>query len=318
MRLRPALAVTALLTALPLPTPGSGPVALAAQEAAAPRVAALPSSTRGMALGGAFMTDGAGSEALFVHPALLLDAEGFGLQLQTWSGEATSAQASAAGSWFGGDVGVGVGVRTLQYSVAGDGSVGLGGAPDGLFSDGGTPVSERSATLGLAKEVFGVDLGLTGSLVEQRVGGARDAGASVDVGLATEAGPFTVALSARNLGPGLELPGGEVSLPRRYELGAGAYGREVGPLDVGIAASVLYDETWDEVVPGAGLEVGYWPVRGRTFVARAGVRRVPEGEGSPFSAGLAFWGDDLVLEWAWRPFGDPVDEATHRFSVGWR
>jgi hypothetical protein len=87
---------------------------------------------------------------------------------------------------------------------------------------------------------------------------------------------------------------------------------------VGVAASVLYDETLDEVIPGGGLEVGYWPVRGRTFVARAGVRRVPEGEGSPFSAGLAFWGDDLVVEWAWRPFGDPVDEATHRFSVGWR
>ena len=59
-------------------------------------------------------------------------------------------------------------------------------------------------------------------------------------------------------------------------------------------------------------------MRGRTFVGRVGVRRVPEGEASPVSLGFAFWGDDLVLEWAWQPFGDPVDAGTHRFGIGWR
>ncbi len=72
-----------------------------------------------------------------------------------------------------------------------------------------------------------------------------------------------------------------------------------------------------ELLAGAGLEVGYWPINGRTFVARIGVERVPEGEASPLTLGFAFWGDDLVLEWAFRDFGT-LGEGTHRFGVRWR
>ena len=52
-------------------------------------------------------------------------------------------------------------------------------------------------------------------------------------------------------------------------------------------------------------------------MARAGVHRVPEGVGSPFTFGFAYWGDSLVLEWAYQRFGD-LGEATHRFGVRWR
>jgi hypothetical protein len=65
-----------------------------------------------------------------------------------------------------------------------------------------------------------------------------------------------------------------------------------------------------------GLQVGYWPINGRTFVGRVGVQRVPEGAGSPLTLGVAYWGDDLALEWAYRSFGDVG--GTHRFTVRWR
>ena len=103
--------------------------------------------------------------------------------------------------------------------------------------------------------------------------------------------------------------------PSRLVLGAGAYGQQVGIFDVGLTGALSYSES--QTVASGGVEVGYWPIRGRTFVARAGVRQVPEGDGSPFSFGFAFWGDNVVLEWAYRPFGE-LDTGTHRFGVRWR
>ena len=69
---------------------------------------------------------------------------------------------------------------------------------------------------------------------------------------------------------------------------------------------------------GGGVEIGYWPISGRTFVARIGVRQLEEGtDASPLSLGFAFWGDDVVLEWAFRPWeGD--ETGTHRFGIRWR
>ena len=99
-------------------------------------------------------------------------------------------------------------------------------------------------------------------------------------------------------------------------LGAGAYGRQLGPLDVGLAGHLSYAS--EETVYGGGLELGYWPISGRTFVARIGVQNAPEGSAAdPFTFGFAFWGDDLVLEWAYQGFGD-LDVGTHRFGVRWR
>lgn len=306
------VALVGLLAATALP-----PARAAAQDQGSlPRVLQLPASTRAMALGDAFMMSSESSDGVFYHPALVEGASGFGLDVQTWSGEATSASVSAATEWFGGSVAVGL--QTLQYGTPTADPAASTGGQDLLFSPGSEPVSERVATLVLAREVLGMRVGLGGKLVEQRLGDGRDATAAVDVGVARDVGPFVVALSAQNLGPAMTFQGGDVSLPRRYTLGAGAYGREVGPLDVGLSASLRYREIQEDVIPAAGLEVGYWPVRGRTFVGRVGVQAVPDGEASPVSFGFAFWGDDLVLEWAWQPFGGTVDQGTHRFGVGWR
>jgi len=266
-----------------------------------------------MALG-AFMMDSRDADAIFYHPALLANASGFGLDIENWSDQATAAAASAAMPWLGG--GVGVGLQTLQYDVGAGGAARLPAGQDILFSSGGAYASERVASVGYARRAFGLRIGLAGKLVEQRIEAARDATVAVDVGVATEVGPFTVGLTAANLGPDLSFSGETVPLPTRVTLGAGAYGRPVGPLDVGMAAALTRRDD-GTLLAGAGVELGYWPVVGRTFVARVGVQRVPEGEGSPLTVGLAFWGDDLVLEWAYRDFGG-LGEGTHRFGVRWR
>lgn len=280
-----------------------------------PLVLQLPASTRAMALGDAFMMNSGHADALFYHPALVGAASGFGLDVQVWSGEATSATASAAMPWF--DGGIAIGLQTLQYGgTALRETTLLPSGQDVLFDVGHPTTSERVASVGYGRRLFGLRVGAAAKLVEQRVSDERDATAAIDVGVATALGPFTVGLSAANLGPDLEMASGRTPLPTRITLGAGAYGRPVGPVDLGLSGALTRRDD-GEVIAGAGLEVGYWPINGRTFLARIGVERVPEGEASPLTLGCAFWGDDLVLEWAYRDFGG-LGEGTHRFGVRWR
>jgi len=64
------------------------------------------------------------------------------------------------------------------------------------------------------------------------------------------------------------------------------------------------------------VELGYWPIQGRTFIARVGAQNVPEGEASPLSLGGSFRGDRIVLDYAFRPV-DGFDDL-HVITVGWR
>lgn len=299
------------------------PAALGAQvQGNLPKVLTLPASTRAMALGNAYVLTERHADVLFYQPALLGGASGFGMDVQRWSAEASSVTASAAMAWLGG--GVGIGLQMLQYSAP---SIAVPGGQDDLFAAGSTPVSERVATLGYARTVKGFEFGAAGKLVDQRVSSARNALALVDLGVAHDLGPFMVGLTAKDLGPQAfdgdgddNGEGDEVddhdARPARFVLGAGAYGQEVGIFDLGVAAQVSYSS--DETLLGGGLEIGYWPISGRTFVARVGAQTVPEGsEASPVTFGFSYWGDDLVLEWAYQDFGD-VGEGTHRFGIRWR
>lgn len=278
-----------------------------------PRVLELPASTRAMALGDAYMMNARHADALFYHPALLTEASGFGLEVQRWDTKSTATAMSAAMQWLGG--GVGIGLLSLQYGAPGDGRDAAPAGQDHLFELGTTPVSERVAILGYAREVFGFSVGVAGKLVEERVGSARDAEAMVDLSVAREVGPITVGVTARDWGrePIVETGGAS---PSRLVVGVGAYGQQVGIFDVGISGALSYSEA--QTVVSGGLEVGYWPIRGRTFVGRIGVQQSPDGSAAgPVSFGFAFWGDDVVVEWAYRPFGD-LDTGTHRFGVRWR
>ncbi len=284
------------------------PSSAAGQSGGLPKVLSLPASTRALALGDAYMMNAGHSDVVFYHPALVTEASGFGLDLQRWSDASTAATVSAAMQWLGG--GIAIGLQTLQYGLPSSTNVPPG--QDHLFEAGSVQASERVATVAYGREVLGVSFGIAGKLAEERIGSSRDAVALMDLSAATEIGPMVVGLTVRDWGEDPLVGTGGVN-PTRLVLGAGAYGQQVGPLDVGLAGSLSYAD--EQTVASAGLEVGYWPISGRTFVGRVGIQRVPEGEGSPVSFGLAFWGDDLVLEWAYRDYGEA---GTHRFGVRFR
>ena len=288
---------------------------LSAQTAATlPRVLEVPASTRAMALGDAYMMNANHADVIFYHPAMLTSARGFGLDYQRWGTASSATTASAAMAWFGG--GIGVGLQSLQFGAPDTGVGGLPGGQDHLFDLGPTAVSERVASVGYAREIMGIDVGVTTKLVEERYAGGRDATVLFDTGIATTLGPLTAGLTYQNLGKDLRLGGVDATRPDKLSLGLGAYGRQIGILDYGVTGALAY--VGEEVIPAAGVEIGYWPIRGRTFVGRIGVRRVPAGDANPMSFGAAYWGDNIVLEWAFQPV-DALDSAgTHRFGVRWR
>ncbi len=267
-----------------------------------------------MALGDAYPMSSGHADAIFYHPALLSRASGFGLDVQRWSAEASSVAASAAVDWFGGTVGIGLRSTQIGSSLAG---LGAFTTQDPLFVASSVPVSERIATVGYSRDFyFDLDLGVTVDLVDQRVGSQIHGVTLFDIGVSRTVGPLVAGFTVHDLGEKPIIDAGNGAA--RYSLGVGQYGRPLGQLDVGLAAQIGLDHT-DEFTWGGGVEVGYWPVQGRTFVARLGVQSVPDGsEASPLTAGFAFWGDDLTLEWAVRPFGGADDGGTHRFGIRFR
>jgi len=281
------------------------PLSAAGQAGGLPKVLSLPASTRAMALGDAYMMNAGHSDVLFYHPALVTEASGFGLDLQRWGGKSTAATASAAMQWLGG--GIAIGLQTLQHGLPP--GVSVPPAQDHLFQAGSVQASERVATVAYGRELFGVSFGVAGKLAEERIGSERDDVALVDLSAATEVGPLVVGLTLRDWGEEPSVGTGAAN-PTRLVLGAGAYGQQLGPLDLGLSGSLSHSD--EQTTASAGLEVGYWPISGRTFVGRVGLQGVSEGEGSPFSFGLAFWGDNLTLEWAYRNYGEA---GTHRFGV---
>ena len=279
-----------------------------------PAVLELAPGARALGLGWAPQVGSNDSDLAFVHPALATGLAGFqvGTSLFQNGGSGYSLSTATRG-WFGG--GVAASIQTLEYNAPGPGR--RPGGLDPLFDgdDSGQGVSETAATLTYARDLFGIDVGVSGRVSTQRFDASSVTTAMVDVGAALPLGPLTTALTVRNLGREPELGGETLSLPTEVVLGVGGYGQQVGPLDMGMAAQVIRRDD-GEFLYGGGLEVGYWPVRGRTFVGRIGFRNVPEGDASPVTFGGSFWGDDLVLEYAFQPVSG--EDGLHRISVGWR
>ena len=278
-----------------------------------PLVLELPASTRALALGGAFHTVGNDSDAIFHNPALIGGNGVVGASMQRFGAASLAGTVSGAAGWSSANVAVGV--QTLAYGAPGGGAGVLAHDARSLFASGGVGASEVAISVGYAREVKGVRAGVTGKLVDQRLGGHHDATGAVDVGVAIGSGPARLGLAVQNLGPGLTLGETQVPLPVRVTAGGSTPAIPVGPLDLGWSAAASR-EADGTVVPGAGMEVAYWPVRGRTFTARVGVRRAPEGFGRPVTFGGAFNGDRIAIDYAYQ--GYEGGEAAHRIGVSWR
>ena len=184
---------------------------------------------------------------------------------------------------------------------------------------------ERTASIGYGRELLGaLSLGLAIDLLEIRLESLQQNIMLIDFGISADLGPIGVGLTAHDIGnkPFHDVPDEPFEdfgpRPSRIVLGAGTYGQEVGIFDVGFAANAGVDSQ-DSLTYGAGAEIGYYPVRGRTFVLRIGLQNVPQNsEMSSFTTGFAFWLDDFILEWAFRPVSSAPERGSHRFGISWR
>lgn len=278
-------------------------------QVSAPLVFDLPASTEAMGMGNAFQLAAGDADAVFYNPGALAGAGGTGVAVQRLATGARLLTGSGALSWLGG--GVGVGVQALSYDAVG------GAAPthSDLESGGDLAVSEMAASVGYARSVGSVQLGAVAKLVEQRIGASTAATGAVDLGATVDVAFVTLGLAVQNLGPDVRLAEMDLAMPYRIALGGSFEPEPVGPLDVGAAASLSYRND-GELIAAGGVDIRYWPIQGRTLIARIGASNVPEGGAKPLTFGLAFWGDAIALEYAFRVY-DGTDDA-HRFGVRWR
>jgi len=291
----------------------AAPVAAQDGSRASPLVLEFPSSTRGMALGGAFPVGSDGNLAIFHHPALIA-GEGFGGARQRL-GSSTHLAFSGSGGWMGGTLAAGVSL--LEYGTSADSPLELPREMAELIAGGKRSASEYTAAVGFANELFGMDLGVAAKLVGQRLGERHGSTVAVDIGVARGLGPITGAVTVQNLGRALKLGRYETPLARRVVVGAGTGGRRpVGPFDIGAAAQVSRDGG-GEIIPGGGFEIAWWPIQRRIFIARIGaVRRVGEDGGSPLTFGAGFEGDRIRIDYAYGGHYTHHDLGADRHSVG--
>ena len=264
-----------------------------------------------MALGNAYVARDA--QAIFYHPALLA-TDGVGASAQRFGEGSTHVTIAGGMEWF--DGAVGIGASFLEYGANGQTPSGLLRDVGALGLNGPFAASEFMASAGYAREVVdGLRAGAVAKVIGQRLAGAHGSTAAVDLGLGMEAGPVTLALSAQNLGPELEIGSEALPLAKRVTFGASTRRTPVGPLDIGLAGQVTRDGAGD-ILPGGGVEVAWWPVIGRVFVARIGVQRVVDGVQSALTFGGGFEGDRIRIDYAFQGF-DSL-EGAHRFGLAFR
>lgn len=287
----------------------------AEREAYRALVLQAPASVEAAAFGNAPYLRGGGADLLFYAPALIGRADGMAAGIHRYGSEGTLATLASKGS-----VGLGgfaVGLQYMRYG--GSGTATLPDLQYAVFRDG-EPVTEFAASLGYARELFGVvDAGVVAKYLELHfLRALRDRALVVDLGVAREFGPAIVSLTARNLGPDLEtraITNITDRIPTQFALGISTESFEVGELDMFLTGQVARRRD-GEMIPAGGVEVSYWPVQGYTFRLRAGLQRVVVDKRSPFTFGLAFTGDALTLEYAFQAFD--VDGNAHRFGLSFR
>jgi hypothetical protein len=299
---RPWVLVALAVTALRVDAQARPPVTLA-----------LPASTRAAAMGDAFGISLVDSDAVFYNAAFNDRLRGAGFSLAMYGDHSTLYTLSAGTDWLGGAIGFGV--QSLDYDVVAGGVAGPSTA-DFLFGESGTDVAERVLALVYGRRVKGLRLAFTAKHFEQRVPGEQQRLLLGDLATSFTYRFLSVGAAVQNLGPpDYELSGDTLAVPLRGLLNlATVRSYPVGPLDVAASAALSYVRD-GEVSPAAGVELSYYPVTGRTFFVRAGLRRPEEGA-EPFTLGGGFAGDKIILDYALEPFEG--GRRAHRFGVKWR
>lgn len=285
-----------------------------------PVILQLPASTAAAAMGGAFQIAGTSSDAVFFNPALLGRARGTSISGQRFDARSSYLTLSGTTELFGG--GLAAGLQTVSYSTDAALVGMIAPAESDLLTDGANAASELVVTLGYGTELFGFNFGVATKAVEMRLDGAEDVAIAADIGFAKSLGPVWIGLAGQNLGQeldlseGLDAEGDEFDLTNRVTLSAGVDRILAGPFDLGFTGAVTR-EAGGTVIPAAGAQVAWWPVIGRTFIGRVGVRRVDEGSAHEVSFGGGAIFDRFSIDYAFQGFGDTLGSA-HRIGVSWR
>ncbi len=281
-------------------------------DRAVPLLLQLPGSTRALGLGNAYTIGSTDADAIFYNPGLVDNARGASASLSHFGGSTLLSAAAAVDFWHGG---IALGVQSLNYSAPDLASGAFARGEAGLDASGPADASEQVVTAAFARPFHGFRLGAGGKLIDQRIAGEHDATVAADVGVAHNLGVITAGISARNLGRQPEFPDITARLPTTVTLGASTRTDQLGPLDVSLAAAGSWMRG-DQYAAGGGAEVAYWPVPGRTFIARLGYRWVEDSDLRPITLGAGFIGDRIILDYAFEDVRQ--SSPVHRFTVRWR
>lgn len=286
---------------------------LAAQERTGPVVLRVPASAQALAVGEAFTAGRGTSEVLFYNPSSLTLAGGVSVSVQRWGDAATAvgmSHALTSSGW-----GIGVGARYLEY-----------GAQDGVLPHPGDLVgrgpqlgASLAATVGVARVIKGIRIGVATSVVEERWPVDRDAFATVDVGLGRDVGAFGFGLAARNIGPPRIIGTASYETPLRVSFGALLRPRTIGVFFDASAIAEISVNREGRVEGAGGGELVWVPLEGWAIAARLGLRTPEEVDGRgarPFTAGLGVSLDRFSLDYAIDPQRD--GKLAHRVGIRMR
>ena len=215
--------------------------------------------------------------------------------------------------WAGGNLAIGL--QALSFGAALPWPDGIPDDANELLIDAPEGASELVGSIGYGRELLGFRIGVVGKAIEERVGPGRDATGAADIGIVRRLIGITFGFSAQNLGPGLSIGDVALPLPTRFTLGASTSSTPVGPFDLLVSTAVSHRRD-GEIIPSGGLEISWWPIVGRTFFGRVGVRRVPGDGASPFTFGLGFRSDVIAIDYAFEEFDAPG--SSHRLGLSWR
>lgn len=300
---RPLLFLTLAIVAAP---------AAAQTRVASPLLLQLPAAARAAGMGNAFPLASGDADVLFYQPALVASARGFAATFAAYGASSMLFSIATTGQWWNG--GVAFGVQATSYGADSFAEGAYGRGESGLVVDGPLATSEVVGSAAYARSLFGLRVGIVGKVADTRVAGERDVTAAGDIGVAHSVGPVTLALAARNVGRDPDLDSLDARLPRTFTLAAATRTTQLGPLDVSLAAAV---SRWEDgtFVPEAGAELAYWPIPGRTFIARIGSRYVEDSDIGALTLGAGFAGDRISIDYA---FAAIHGEAVHRVGIRMR
>jgi len=288
--------------------------ALVAAQASLPVILQLPGSTRALGLGNAYPLASPDPEVLFYNPALIDAVRGMNGSVALYGESGNLFSVAAATDWWRGSVALGV--QTLSYGEFVPETDNLRPLDPGIPTRNvDRTTSSHVGSVAWARSFFGFRFGVAAKLIDQRVAGEHDVTVAGDIGVARNIGRFVVGLAGRNLGRDPEFAGFNSELPTSVSLAAATRTVAVGPLDVGVAAtgSRYRDERFGA---GGGIEAAYWPISGRTFAARVGLRWLEDSDLVPITIGGGFTGDRIGIDYAYE--GVDNGDAVHRLTVRWR